>query len=92
MSSCVCKISFKLVQVCGGCCEMFRGLTFWDTVYSARPAPNSKPAASGLLLWAHAGMRYDTGCYFDLRSKAELYTQLRLTTADIVTVIYILSP
>ena len=25
---CVCKILFKLVQVCGGCCEMFRGLTF----------------------------------------------------------------
>jgi len=30
---CVCKISFKSVQVCGGCCKMFRGLTFWDTVY-----------------------------------------------------------
>ena len=28
MSSCVCKISFKSVQLCGGCCEMFRGLTF----------------------------------------------------------------
>jgi len=28
MSSCVCKISFKSVQVCGGCCKMFRGLTF----------------------------------------------------------------
>jgi len=25
---CVCKISFKSVQVCGGCCKMFRGLTF----------------------------------------------------------------
>ena len=24
----VCKISFKSVQVCGGCCKMFRGLTF----------------------------------------------------------------
>jgi len=34
MSSCVCKISFKSVQVCGGYCKMFRGgLTFWDTVY-----------------------------------------------------------
>ena len=34
MSSSVCKISFKSVQVCGGCCKMFRGLTFfWDTVY-----------------------------------------------------------
>jgi len=33
MSSCVCKISFKSVQVCGGCCKMFRGITFWDTVY-----------------------------------------------------------
>jgi len=32
MSSCVCKISFKSVQVCGGCCEMFRGLTFGDSV------------------------------------------------------------
>ena len=28
MSSCVCKISFKYVQVCGGYCKMFRGLTF----------------------------------------------------------------
>ena len=28
MSSCVCKISFESVQVCGGCCKMFRGLTF----------------------------------------------------------------
>ena len=28
MSSCVCKISFKSVQVCGSCCKMFRGLTF----------------------------------------------------------------
>ena len=28
MSSCVCKILFKSVQVCGGCCKMFRGLTF----------------------------------------------------------------
>jgi len=28
MSSCVCKISFKSAQVCGGCCKMFRGLTF----------------------------------------------------------------
>ena len=28
MSSCVCKISFKSVQVCDGCCKMFRGLTF----------------------------------------------------------------
>ena len=28
MSSCVCKISFKSVQVCGGCCKMFRGITF----------------------------------------------------------------
>ena len=28
MLSYVCKISFKSVQVCGGCCEMFRGLTF----------------------------------------------------------------
>ena len=35
MSSCVCKISFKSVQVCGGCCKMFRGLTFWDTVYTS---------------------------------------------------------
>jgi len=26
--SCVYKISFKSVQVCGGCCKMFRGLTF----------------------------------------------------------------
>ena len=33
-SSCVCKISFKSVQVCGGCCKMFRGLLFWDTVYN----------------------------------------------------------
>jgi len=33
---CVCKISFKPVQVCGGCCKMFRGLTFWDTVYTER--------------------------------------------------------
>ena len=24
----VCKISFKSVQVCGGCCKMFMGLTF----------------------------------------------------------------
>ena len=31
MSSCVCKISFKSVQVCGGCCKMFRGLTFFGT-------------------------------------------------------------
>ena len=30
MSSCVCKISFKSVQVCSGCCEMFRGLTFLE--------------------------------------------------------------
>jgi len=29
MSSCVCKISFKSVQVCGSCRKMFRGLTFW---------------------------------------------------------------
>jgi len=29
MSSCVCKISS--VQVCGGCCKMFRGLTFFGT-------------------------------------------------------------
>ena len=28
MSSCVCKKLFKSVQVCSGCCEMFRGLTF----------------------------------------------------------------
>jgi len=28
---CVCKISFKSVQVCGGCCKMFRGLTFVGT-------------------------------------------------------------
>jgi len=28
MSSCVCKISFKSVQVCGGCCKMFRGSLF----------------------------------------------------------------
>ena len=27
----VCKISFKSVQVCGGCCKMFRGLTFLGT-------------------------------------------------------------
>ena len=26
--SLVCKISFKSVQVCGGCCKMFRRLTF----------------------------------------------------------------
>ena len=31
MSSCVCKISFKSLQVCGGCCKMFRGLTFFGT-------------------------------------------------------------
>jgi len=31
MSSCVCKISFKSVHVCGGCCKMFRGLTFLGT-------------------------------------------------------------
>jgi len=31
MSSCVCKISFKSVQVCGGCCKMFRGFTFLGT-------------------------------------------------------------
>jgi len=31
MSSCVCKISFKSVQVCSGCCKMFRGLTFLGT-------------------------------------------------------------
>ena len=23
------------MQVCGGCCKMFRGLTFWDTVYTS---------------------------------------------------------
>ena len=28
MSSCACKIAFKSVQVCGGCCKLFRGLTF----------------------------------------------------------------
>jgi len=28
MPSCVCKISFKSVQVCGGWCKMFRGLIF----------------------------------------------------------------
>ena len=33
MSSCVCKISFKSVQVCGGCCKMFRGLTFFGTQF-----------------------------------------------------------
>ena len=33
MSSCVCKISFKSVQVCGGCRKMFRGSLFWVTVY-----------------------------------------------------------
>ena len=31
MSSCLCKTSFISVQVCGGCCGMFRGLTFWGT-------------------------------------------------------------
>ena len=31
MPSCVCKISFKSVQVCGCCCKMFRGLTFSGT-------------------------------------------------------------
>ena len=31
MLSYVCKISFKSVQVCGGCCKMFRGLTFLGT-------------------------------------------------------------
>ena len=36
MSSCVCKISFKSVQVCGGCCKMFRRLTVWDTVYKRK--------------------------------------------------------
>jgi len=36
MSSCVCKISFKSVQVCGGCCKMFRGSLFWDRVYCKR--------------------------------------------------------
>ena len=33
MSSCVCKIASKSVQVCGCCCKMFRGLTFLGTVY-----------------------------------------------------------
>jgi len=31
MSSCVCKILFKLEQICGCCCKMLRGLLFWDT-------------------------------------------------------------
>ena len=31
MSSCVCKILFKSVQVCGGCCKMFRRLNFLGT-------------------------------------------------------------
>jgi len=33
---CVCKISFKSVQVCGGCCKMFRGLTFLGHGVNAR--------------------------------------------------------
>ena len=33
--SLVCKISFKSVQLCGGCCKMFRGLTFLGTQCSA---------------------------------------------------------
>ena len=37
MSSCVCKISFKSVQVCGGCCKMFRGLTFLGHSVVRRP-------------------------------------------------------
>ena len=38
---CVCKISFiKSVQVWGGCCKMFRGLTFLGhSVYSRTEAP-----------------------------------------------------
>ena len=31
MSSCVCKISFKSVQVCGGYCKMFRGGSLFGT-------------------------------------------------------------
>ena len=37
MSSFVCKISFKSVQVCGGCCKMFRGITFFGTQCICKP-------------------------------------------------------
>ena len=47
MSSCVCKISFKSVQVCGGCCEMFRGLTFLGHSVEARGFTSSRKIGVG---------------------------------------------
>ena len=58
MSSCVCKISFKSVQVCGGCCKMFRGLTFYGTqcMYSKATGRATGRPSVGL-----ASRRHDCG-------------------------------
>jgi len=41
------KISFKSVQVCGGCCEMFRGLTFLGHSVEARGFTSSRKIGVG---------------------------------------------
>jgi len=53
MSSCVCKISLKSVQVCGGCCKMFRGLTFFGTQCSFLMPKIYAKLDRGHPLWGH---------------------------------------
>ena len=53
MSSCVCKISFKSVQVCGGCCKMFRGLTFGTQCISVRNSASAYSCRARLLCVLH---------------------------------------
>ena len=76
MSSCVCKISFKSVQVCGGCCKMFRGLTFLGTQcikyqvtksYSLN-RPTATDSQINCLLWllADSHPATDAGSWRDL--------------------------
>ena len=54
----MCKISFKSVQVCGGCCKMFRGLTFYGTqcMYSKATGRATGRPSVGL-----ASRRHDCG-------------------------------
>ena len=56
MSSCVCKISFKSVQVCGGCCKMFRWLTFLGHSVSTVSWPS----------WGSSSLNYKDPCVVTL--------------------------
>ena len=61
----VCKISFKSVQVCGGCCKMFRGLTFLGTQC------NKCPRTSNQLNLTHASLCLNTVTVHDGGSVAK---------------------